>query len=254
MKTIIAAFANDEAAQLAADELRALDKRGLEVEKLATFDAGDRVRPGTLTKRGVPDERAEIYCEAVRRGAALIAVNVEDEDAEAVALMLDRQGSIDLDAAQARWRQAGWTGYREDAELYDDETIAAERAAFLHDLPVIEEEVRVGKREVATGGVRMRSFVSERPVTVPVQLREEHVEVKRERVDEPISPSEAQFTEEEFVVTTTGEEPVVEKQARVVERVGVEKTAETRTETVEETERRKDVEVEKLGPERPVRR
>jgi stress response protein YsnF len=247
MKTIIAAFANDEAARQAADELRASDRR-LDIESLKLFDAGDRLSPGKLTDRGVSEDRAQMYSEAVRRGAALLILDAEDNDANEIASLLDRRGSLDLDTAAQRWRGAGWTGYQEEGQPYDQNAMLAERAEFQRELPVIEEEVKIGKREVEREGVRLRSFVTERPIQQQVELREEHVEVHRERVDEPIHPSEAAFTEDEFTVTTKGEEPVVEKQARVVERVGVEKTAETRTENIEETERRQDVEVEKLEP------
>jgi hypothetical protein len=84
-----------------------------------------------------------------------------------------------------------------------------------------------------------------------VQLTEERIDVARERVDEPISPQavDATLTEDEFVVTARGEEAVVGKEARVVERVHVGKTADTRTETVRETERRRDVEVESIDDE-----
>ena len=49
-------------------------------------------------------------------------------------------------------------------------------------------------------------------------------------------------------MTETSEEAVVSKQARVVEEVVVRKDAQERTETVRDTVRRTDVEVEKLGP------
>ena len=87
-----------------------------------------------------------------------------------------------------------------------------------------------------------------RPVQEDVTLREERIDVRRERVDEPISPEamDSTLTEDEFVVTAKGEEAVVGKEARVVERVHVGKTADTRTERIEETERRRDVEVEEI--------
>ena len=73
----------------------------------------------------------------------------------------------------------------------------------------------------------------------------------------PAGAADSSFTEEEFVVTTTAEQPVVEKQARVVERVNIEKEAETHTEAIDETERRRDVEVERVvtdKPRQPTRR
>ena len=60
----------------------------------------------------------------------------------------------------------------------------------------------------------------------------------------PIARIRLALTEDEFVVTARGEEAVVGKEARVVERVHVGKTADTRTEHIEETERRRDVDVQ----------
>jgi hypothetical protein len=42
-------------------------------------------------------------------------------------------------------------------------------------IPIVEEQLRVGKREVSRGGARVRSYVREVPVHEQVSLREEHV-------------------------------------------------------------------------------
>ena len=66
-----------------------------------------------------------------------------------------------------------WRG--EAAGTRDDETI-----------PVVEERLRVGKRDVGLGRVRVRSYVVEEPVSADVRLREERVEVERRPVDRPL--------------------------------------------------------------------
>ena len=48
-------------------------------------------------------------------------------------------------------------------------------------IPVIQERLRVGKREVAQGAVRVRSYVVETPAEEQVQLRQESVRVERRR-------------------------------------------------------------------------
>ncbi len=112
-------------------------------------------------------------------------------------------------------------------------------------IPVVEEELQVGKRQVERGGVRIASRVIERPVEQAVQLREEHVTVERRPVDRPMSEADsAAFREGAIEVTTTAEEPVVAKQARVVEEVVIGKEVEQRTETVQGTVRRTDVDIE----------
>jgi uncharacterized protein (TIGR02271 family) len=112
-------------------------------------------------------------------------------------------------------------------------------------IPIVQEELAVGKRQVERGKVRVRSFVVERPIEEDVTLREERVDVERRPVDRPVGtlPEDA-FREREIEVTARGEEPVVSKEARVVEEVVVHKDEDTRTERVRDTVRRTDVEVE----------
>ncbi len=114
-------------------------------------------------------------------------------------------------------------------------------------LPVIEEEIRIGKREVERGGVRVSSHVTERPVEQTVTLREEQVNVERRPVDRAVTQADAAAMKEgTFEVTTMAEEAVVAKQARVVGEVVVSKDATERQETVRDTVRRTDVDVEQL--------
>jgi len=113
-------------------------------------------------------------------------------------------------------------------------------------IPVVEEEVSIGKREVERGGVRVRTEVQERPVQEQVNLREEHVRVERRPVDRPASEADIARAQQAgtIEVREKAEQPVVQKQARVVEEVRVGKEATERTETVRDTVRKTDVQVE----------
>lgn len=114
-------------------------------------------------------------------------------------------------------------------------------------LPVVEEDLQVGKRQVERGGVRVYSHVTERPVEEQVSLHEEHVTVDRHAVNRPLTDADqAAFKEEIIEVREMAEEPVIAKEARVVEEVVVGKQATDRTETVRDTVRRTDVNVEQL--------
>ena len=77
-------------------------------------------------------------------------------------------------------------------------------------------------------------------------LHEEHVTVERRPVDRAITGADATFKEGTIEVTETSEVPVVTKEARVVEEVVVGKTATDRVETVRDTVRRTDVDVEQI--------
>jgi len=117
-------------------------------------------------------------------------------------------------------------------------------------IPVVEEQLNVGKRRVLAGGLRIHNRVTERPVEAQVQLREEHVRVERNPVDRPVTEGDTAFQERTIEATETSEVPVVSKEARVVEEVVLNKEAEERTETVRDTVRRTDVDVEKIPGDR----
>ncbi len=112
-------------------------------------------------------------------------------------------------------------------------------------IPIVEEELRVGKREVERGTVRVHSYVEETPVHENVSLREERVTVERRPVDRAVDPSTIDaFQERTIEMSETAEEVVAEKTARVVEEVVVGKEVDTRTKRVEDTIRRTKVEID----------
>ncbi|AXC16017.1 hypothetical protein ACPOL_6807 (plasmid) [Acidisarcina polymorpha] len=116
-------------------------------------------------------------------------------------------------------------------------------------VPVIEEDLLVGKREIERGGVRVFRHLVETPVSQTVELREEHVVIEHRPVGRPAT--EADFkTLETIERTGMAEVPVVGKTAHVVEEVLVGKETTERTERVHDTLRKTEVEVERLGTAR----
>lgn len=112
-------------------------------------------------------------------------------------------------------------------------------------IPLVEERLRIGKRDVSHGSVRVRSYVVETPVQEQVTLRQEHVQVQRRPVDRPLGAADgAGFQDRVIEATESAEEAVVEKEARVREEVVLRKTAGERTETLRDTLRHTEVEVE----------
>ncbi len=115
-------------------------------------------------------------------------------------------------------------------------------------IPVVQEQLKVGKREVQRGGVRVFSRVVETPVNESIGLREEHVNVQRRPVDQPISSADSTaFKEQSIEMRETAEEAVVEKSARVVEEVMINKEVTQREQQINDTVRHTEVEVEQLG-------
>ena len=111
-------------------------------------------------------------------------------------------------------------------------------------IPVVEERIEVGKRDVERGRVRVRSYVVERPVSEQVTLRDEHVAVERRQVDRPAAGNNDLFRERTIEAVEHGQEAVVAKEARITEEVVLRKDATERTETVSDTVRRTEVKVE----------
>jgi uncharacterized protein (TIGR02271 family) len=190
---------------------------------------------GGLTNLGVPEEHAHYYAEGVRRGGVLVTVATEDARAADAAGIMRRHGAVDIEKRAAEWKESGWSGH---------EGV----------IPTVEEEVRVGKRQVDTGDVRVRSHVSEVPVEEDVVLREERAKVERRPVDRPLSASESEqaFRETSIDIPESTEEPVVSKQARVKEEITVGREAKERTERIRDTARRTDVDIQ-AGGRRGVR-
>jgi uncharacterized protein (TIGR02271 family) len=121
-------------------------------------------------------------------------------------------------------------------------------------IPVVEETLQVGTRQVERGGVRIYSRLSEQPVEREVHLRDERITVERRPVDRPATEHDlAAFQEGTIELTETREEPIVSKEVRVVEEVVIEKDVREHTETVRDTVRRTEVEVEPIDQASPAR-
>lgn len=114
-------------------------------------------------------------------------------------------------------------------------------------IPIIEEELRLGKRTVEKGAAQVHTSVTEVPVQESVNLREEHVTVQRRPVDRAIENAPTAFKEGTIEVTEMAEVPIVSKEARVVEEVVVGKTVTEHQETVRDTVKRTEVDVDEVN-------
>ncbi|HEV2564753.1 MAG TPA: YsnF/AvaK domain-containing protein [Microvirga sp.] len=158
-------------------------------------------------------------------------------------------GTRDNDVAQDRTYAASDERMNLGSDLESDRTRLHGSDVGRGDevIPVAEEELHVGKREVSHGRVRIRSHVIERPVQEQVTLSEERVAVERRPVEGSMrtgAVGDDLFQERTIEVEERAEEAVVSKEARVVEEVVVRKEADQRTETISDTVRKTEVEVE----------
>jgi len=190
-----------------------------------------------------PEEDRYTYAEGLRRGGYLVTASTIDANYQRALDILDRQGAIDIDERAQSWRKQGWTGYAAtNAAGKSDKTgVTSGREQVM---PVVEEQLKLGKREMGHGRVRVRSYVVEKPVTEQISLTDEHVHVERRPVDRPLKPGEGTLQDRTVIAEETREEPVVSKKARVKEEVVVKKDATQRTETVSDTVRGTEVKVE----------
>lgn len=200
----------------------------------------------------VDDDERGVYSEAVRRGSTVVTARVEDNMVDRAADIMNRNGVVNVDSRMAQYKASGYKSFDAKAPLYAPDQAKKEFKTFGAQgevaLPVIEEQLQVGKRAVNRGGVRVISRMTETPVEETVTLREEHVNVERRPVNREVSQADMSAMRDGMIeMTETGEEAVVSKQARVVEEVVVGKEATERTETIKDTVRRTDVEVEQIN-------
>ena len=211
---------------------------------------------------------AGVYTEAVRRGGTVVVVDARTQTEEDQArTVLQSCGAFDVDERATQWRGEGWGGQAAPAQARagrqgyaDDDRFAGQAQAGQRPagervgeneqtvMPVVQEELEVGKRAVAGGGVRVIKRVTETPVSEMVRLREEHAHVERRPADRAATEADlANFEEGTVEVREMSEEAVVAKKARVVEEVVVGKEVTERSETVSDTVRKTDVEVERVA-------
>ena len=115
------------------------------------------------------------------------------------------------------------------------------------EVPLTEEEVKVGKRTVDAGQVRLRKIVRTEVVNQPVEIKHEDVVIERVAAGDVRAGATSDFKEEVIDVPLTREEVVVAKDAHVTGAVRLHKTAESETQNVSETVRKEDVEVVRDG-------
>jgi uncharacterized protein (TIGR02271 family) len=236
------------------DQVRIIDKDN-------QSGSGGGSGSGGLGSLYMPHEDRQAYGEGIRRGGFLLCAEVETgEDADKIVRLLEESPGVDMEERQNSWRGEGWLpqaatgqGASTGAPLTAS-TVAQAQGNLVSEerIPIVEEELRVGKREVERGGARIRTYVREVPVQEQVTLREEHVSVERRPVEGGQQAQAAAtggrpedlLQEREIDMRETAEEAVVQKVASVTEEVVVRKTAEEHVEQISDTVRRTEVDVQ----------
>jgi uncharacterized protein (TIGR02271 family) len=113
-------------------------------------------------------------------------------------------------------------------------------------LVLSEEELAIGKRQVAAGEVGVHKTVETRQVHENVQLRHDEVEVERRPITDGYSAAGATIgADEDIRIPLHAEEAVVEKRVVPTEEIVVRKREVVETEGVDATLRRERAEVDR---------
>jgi len=129
----------------------------------------------------------------------------------------------------------------------DDATVTVQASTAI---PVIEESLKVGKRAVETGRVRIRKVIREEEQTVDEPLTREEVTVERRAVERAVDGPEASRTEgDALIIPIVREVLVVEKRLMVTEELVVRKRVVEEHQPQTVTVRREEAVVERLAPQ-----
>ena len=113
-------------------------------------------------------------------------------------------------------------------------------------IPLAEETLIVGKQTVTSGTTTVRRVVVETPVEQQVSLYDEKVIVERRKPVTDTATGET-LTELTIEMVESSEVPVVGKSVKVREEVVVRRERTSRVETVRDTVRRDEIEIEQSG-------
>jgi uncharacterized protein (TIGR02271 family) len=277
MKTVVGLFSSVAEAQrvkqlitssgnFAADEVKVVANHAEDDysnTEHAGAGIGDKVSHFFKSLTGGDEDVHDHYATGLNSGGALLTVKADDDEAQGVVVLLRENGAREIEGDRVDTDTgyndisagvAGTTGGLTGSTGYAAEGAGTARTADLNttgetSIPIVEENLVVGKREVDLGGVRVYSHVVEEPVSADVDLRNEQILVERRPVDRPATAADFTPGERSFEVRATGEEAVVAKAARVVEEVLVGKDSTQHTETVRDSVRHTEVDVEEIPGE-----
>lgn len=212
-----------------------------------TGDSGDSV--GGKIKHffegltGHDEHTHTAYSQGVSGGGALVAVNASEGEVDRAADLLQQHGASDIEGGSSYGSNSYGSSSQDSLATTGTDRRETANVTGEQVIPVVQEELVVGKRQVERGGVRVYSRVVSENVSENVSLHDERVVLDRHAVNRPAT--EADFVDAGPIeVRAMGEEAVVGKASRVVEEVLVGKTASDRMETVKDSVRHTEVDVE----------
>jgi uncharacterized protein (TIGR02271 family) len=188
-----------------------------------------------LSKLDLSAADREKYSDGLRGGAVLLTAEAKGQKDEVRILRILEEAARDGGPGPAFFRD-GAPGVRPVEEQR---------------IPLVEEELRIGKQEVARGGARVKSHVREVPAEADVTLKQERLGFERRPDGKTLSDADLHsgglLKPRVVEISEMREEAVITKEAFVREEVVVTKTVEERVETIRDTVRRTEVDVDEFG-------
>jgi len=204
-----------------------------DLDILTNDDKDDEPKLATLHKN-IPSPDVDVYLEGVRQGGTIITATVSDSAVGRATEILSNFNIVNIAKRAEELKLVNNKLELKDAAKHDDV------------IDVIEEELEVGKERVERGRLRIYNVVTEREVTQNVTLRDETIKVNRRPINREVKITDDLFKARSFELAEVDEIAKVSKTARVVEEVYLGKEVVNKIETIKETLRRQDVQIEEI--------
>jgi len=229
--------------------------------KAATADSGFWRK---LFGSEVEANDARLYSQTVGNGGSVLTLRVPDNQVEkAMSVLNTHTSSMGTQSGTAARAAAAGAGMGATAVASSTGPAASTAARTTAPTPVAplrsdiraekgdevvrlaEEYINVGKQQVRTGVTRIRRFVVEKPVEAQVTLHEEHATVARRAVTDSSPVQDIDWSERTIEVQEMAEQPIINKAARITEEVVIHKEGSDHVETVKDTVRRHQIDIER---------
>lgn len=222
---------------------------------------GQSIRHPSLWQRlfghDVDKDEADVYTRAMDKGGVVLTIRTEEEKLARAMTILHSHDSVDVPSRMQSSVGNGSTAPginptagKQFAGETNDRPVEPLRTSLTGDeseadiLRLAEEQVEVGKRLVSEGSTRVRRYTVTDTVSEDISLHEQHADIFRRSVNEPALAGEVDWSEKTVEVAETHEQPVINKTTHVKEEVVVRTDGSDRTETINDTVRRQEVDID----------
>lgn len=222
---------------------------------------GQSIRHPSLWQRlfghDVDKDEADVYTRAMDKGGVVLTIRTEEEKLARAMTILHSHDSVDVPSRMQSSVGKGTTAPginptagKQFAGETNDRPAEPLRTSLTGDeseadiLRLAEEQVEVGKRLVSEGSTRVRRYTVTDTVSEDISLHEQHADIFRRSVNEPALAGEVDWSEKTVEVAETHEQPVINKTTHVKEEVVVRTDGSDRTETINDTVRRQEVDID----------